>query len=70
MDTIRREYVSLWSWAAERHEREQIATMLDTVGALSGVQLPDEGPAAIEELFADPDEAAPGDLSLDSGRAA
>jgi uncharacterized membrane protein (UPF0127 family) len=70
MDTIRREYVSLWSWAAERQERQQIATMLDTVGALSDVQLPDESPELIDDLLAGFDPSATGELSLDSGQAA
>jgi len=70
MDSIRREFVSLWSWAAERHEREQIAAMLDTVSALSDIQLPEESPASIEDTLAPPDTAALDELALDNGRAA
>ena len=70
MDTIRREYVSLWSWAAERQHFRQIATTLDTVRALSGAQVPDEPPASVEDLVAGADASAIDDLSIDGGRAA
>jgi hypothetical protein len=66
MDTIHREYVGLSSWAAEQHEREQIATILNTV-RLSDAQLPDESPASIDDLLTFPSKID--DLSLD-GRAA
>ena len=70
MDTIRREYVSLWSWAAERQERGQIAAMLETVSALADTGRPNDSLASIADTLSAPDAAALDELTLDNGRAA